>query len=885
MPQETVTSEATVVMGDPMRLADAPLDLAGPQPGLSGRDVTTARATYGSNTLPGSRRPSWVNALVKQLIHPLAILLWGAAVLSFATESLTLGSAILVVLTINAAFAFTQERQAEHAVEAINDALPPMAQALRDGTLVSLAATELVPGDVIIVGEGDKAPADARIVAGSASVDASMLTGESVAVERIPVARPERGALLHAPQVILRGTSVVAGEVRAVVFATGVRTQIGIVADLTASVSTEPSPLEVQVKRVAWVVSMIAVGIGLIFLPVGIAAGLSWKAAMIFAIGLLIANVPEGLLPTITLALAGGVRRLARHGAIVKRLSAVETLGSTSTICTDKTGTLTQNRMTVREVWTPDDTGVDPALHVMIWCHSLHVHGGDVEGDPTEMALVEHVRVHGGPFDIEQQAERVEARQRFDAALRRMSVTIRTEDGYEVLCKGALESLLGLCTTTGDAGRAIDGAERRSIVDAAERMERLGYRVLALADKAGQSIGRSRDEDEAGLRFVGLVGLIDPPRPNAADAVARCHAAGIRVHVITGDSPVTAAAVAREVGIEVHTVVDGEALARMSDAELTGLVAAGEVVFARASPRDKLRIATCVRAVGEVFAMTGDGVNDAPALRYADIGIAMGRGGTDVAREAASMVLTDDDFATIVRAIESGRQVYANIRKFIVYVFAHAVPEIVPFLMFALAGGAIPLGITGMQILAVDLGTETLPALALGRENAEPGTMRRPPRPKAEHIITRGLLLRSWGLLGLVSAVLTSSAFLLHLKLGGWSPGDGTGPGSELHTTYLEATSITFLGIVLCQVGTAFAARTERASLRDIGVFSNRPLLWGIGFELAVAAAVIYAPPLQGPFGTSALSVRDVAPLLTFPVVVWGVDELVRARRRRRSPS
>lgn len=834
------------------------------------------------NALPSTRRPSWVNALVRQFVHPLAILLWGAAALSFATESPTLASAIIVVLAINAAFAFTQERQAEHAVEAINDALPPMARALRDSTLVSLPAEELVPGDVIIVVEGDRVPADARIIAGSASVDASMLTGESVTVERVPVADPPPGPLLHGPQVILRGTSVVAGEVRGVVFATGARTQIGIVAELTAAVNTEPSPLEVQVKRVAWVVSLIAVGIGLVFLPVGMAAGLSWKAAMIFAIGLLIANVPEGLLPTITLALAGGVRRLARHGAVVKRLSSVETLGSTSTICTDKTGTLTQNRMTVREVWFPHGGSADPALRVMAWCHSLRAEGGDLVGDPTELALVEHLQAYGGPFDIERQAERVEVRQRFDAALRRMSVTVRTDTGVDVLCKGALGTVLDLCTTVaGEQDRAVAAADRRSIVEAADRMERLGYRVLALADKAASAVGRTRDEDETGLRFVGLVGLIDPPRPDAADAVARCHTAGIRVHVITGDSPVTAAAVAREVGIDAHTVVDGEALARMTDAELTDLVAAGEVVFARASPQDKLRIATCVRAVGEVFAMTGDGVNDAPALRFADIGIAMGRSGTDVAREAASMVLTDDDFATIVRAIESGRQVYTNIRKFIVYVFAHAVPEVVPFLLFALSGGAVPLGITGMQILAVDLGTETLPALALGREKAEPGAMERPPRSKSEHIITRGLLLRSWGLFGLVSAVLTSSAFLIHLRLGGWSPGDPTGPGSELHTTYLEATSMTFLGIVLCQVGTAFAARTERASLRSIGVFTNRPLLWGIAFELAVAAAVIYAPPLQGPFGTSALSLQAVVPLLAFPFIVWGVDELVRSWRRK----
>lgn len=882
MLRSTTTSEETPVANDPSVLADAPVDLSDPWPGLTADAAAKAREEFGLNAMPSSRRPSWVNALVKQLIHPLAILLWGAAVLSFATESRTLASAIIVVLVINAAFAFTQERQAEHAVEAINNALPPMARALRDGVLISLPADELVPGDVIIVSEGDQSPADARIVAGSARVDASMLTGESVAVERVPVSYPTRGSLLHAPQVILRGTSVVAGEVRAVVFAIGAGTQIGVVADLTASVRPESSPLEEQVKRVAWVVSLIAVGIGLVFLPIGMAVGLSWKAAMIFAIGLLIANVPEGLLPTITLALAGGVRRLARHGAVVKRLSSVETLGSTSTICTDKTGTLTQNRMSVREVWTPDGASSDAAMHVMAWCHSLRVQGDDVVGDPTEVALVEHVRAYGGTFDLDRQAERVEVRQRFDASLRRMSVTIRNGVGVEVLCKGALESLSGLCTTiAGRPDRPICEADWRSIGDAAERMQRLGYRVLALADKTAAGIGRTREEDEAGLRFVGLVGLIDPPRPDAAEAVARCHTAGIRVHVITGDSLVTAAAVAREVGIAAQTVVDGPALAHMTDAELTALVAAGEVVFARASPEDKLRIATCVRAVGEVFAMTGDGVNDAPALRFADIGIAMGRGGTDVAREAASMVLTDDDFATIVRAIESGRQVYANIRKFIVYVFAHAVPEVVPFLLFALSGGAIPLGITGMQILAVDLGTETLPALALGREKAEPGAMERPPRSRTEHIITRGLLLRSWGLFGLVSAVLTSSAFLIHLRLGGWAPGDSVGSGSDLHTTYLEATSITFLGIVLCQVGTAFAARTERESLRSIGVFTNRPLLWGIAFELAVAAAVIYAPPLQSPFGTAALSFQDVAPLLTFPFIVWGSDELVRSRRRR----
>lgn len=873
--------ESFALPKDPAALATMSLEGELPWPGLSSEEAASALMLHGANTLPARRGSSWLSVLIAQLVHPLAILLWGAAALALVTNELSLTVAIIVVLAINAAFAFTQERQAEHAVEAINDALPLMAQVVRDGQLVRIPASAVVPGDLVVVGEGDQSPADARVIAGSASVDASMLTGESAPVERMPIDDPTDVPLISAAHILLRGTSVVAGEVHAIAFATGPRTQIGVVAELTASVEPAPSPLEVQVRRVAWVISAIAVCIGAVFLPVGILAGLSWKAATIFAIGLLIANVPEGLLPTITLALAGGVRRLARHGAVVKRLSAVETLGSTSTICTDKTGTLTQNRMTVREVWVPDGDQRDAAVRIMSRCHGVRRFDGALQGDPTELALLENAATEIGPLDLGQQSDQLLVRHRFDANLRRMSVVVESDAGVLVLTKGALESVLPLCVTFGGSGEPLTAKRRLEVTRSAERMARLGYRVLALADRAVAEVAGSRADDETDLRFVGLVGLIDPPRPDAAEAVRRCHQAGIRVHMITGDAALTARAVAEEVGIDVSVVVDGEELSSMTDGQLSALVEHGEIVFSRASPQDKLRIARAVRSVGEVFAMTGDGVNDAPALRYADIGIAMGRGGTDVAREAASMVLTDDDFASIVRAIESGRQVYANIRKFIVYVFAHAIPEIVPFLLFALSGGAIPLGITGMQILAVDLGTETLPALALGREKAEPGAMDLPPRTKSEHIITRSLLWRSWGILGLVSAMLTTTAFMVHLKQAGWSPGMDTGPGSALHGVYLEATSITFLGIVLCQIGTAFAARTTHASLRQIGVFSNKGLLWGIGFELVVAAAVIYAPPLQAAFSTASLSVADIAPLLTFPVVVWGVDEIWRWWRRR----
>jgi magnesium-transporting ATPase (P-type) len=372
------------------------------------------------------------------------------------------------------------------------------------------------------------------------------------------------------------------------------------------------------------------------------------------------------------------------------------------------------------------------------------------------------------------------------------------------------------------------------------------------------------------------------------EAVARCHAAGIRIIVITGDYGLTAAEIARRVGIarDGSAVVSGEELERMSEPELDRVLRQGrELIFARASPEAKLRITDALRAEGQVVAMTGDGVNDAPALRRADIGVAMGVSGTDVAREAATMVLTDDNFATIVAAVAAGRRVYDNVRKFILYILAHTTPEVVPFLVFALSGGAIPLPITVLQILAIDLGTEILPALALGREPAEPGLMERKPRPRTEGVIQRALLYRAWVFLGLIEAALVLAGFFYLLLDAGWSPGDDTGAGSPLHHAYLQATTMTFAGIVACQIGTAVAARTEHASLRSVGLFTNRMLLWGIASELAFLAALVYVPFLQDVFGTAALGPAELAILATFPFIVWGADELRRAAIRRRSPT
>jgi calcium-translocating P-type ATPase len=866
--------------------------------GLTAREAARRLVSTGPNELVRSRGPAWWRQLVAQLVHPLALLLWLAGLLAYVSGTPPLAIAIVVVILLNAGFAFVQERHAERAVEALSEYLPPHARVRRDGTVLLVDARDLVPGDLVLVSEGDRVSADARVVSGAVEVDMSALTGESA-----PVLRTTQGdvdvPLLEATDLLFTGTTCTGGEATAVVYATGMRTELGRIAALSQRVEQEPSPLEDQVRRVARLIALAAVAMGAAFMAIGILfAGLSPADTLSFAIGLLVANVPEGLLPTITLALAVGVRLLAREGALVKRLSAVETLGSTSVICTDKTGTLTMNRMHAVHLWVgghehdaaaPPDTAASRRLaESALACSNVTV-DGDGLGDPTELALVRlasdilATRPTAGPS-----WERV-LQFYFDPALRRMSTVDRSQGRLTIHTKGAPEEVLPRCThlaTDDGPDRPLLDDTRAEVEDVVRLWAGQGLRVLAVADRAltaSELPGLRREEAESRLTLLGLVAMVDPPRPEVPDAVAQCHAAGVRLIVVTGDHELTARRIAEEVGIG-HgglTVVGGRELDAMTEKELDHLLAKpGEIVFARTSPEAKMRTADALQAEGHVVAMTGDGVNDAPALRRADIGVAMGRSGTDVAREAATMVLVDDNFATIVTAIAAGRRVYDNVRKFIVYIFAHATPEVVPFLLYAFSGGAIPLPLTVMQILAIDLGTETLPALALGREAAEPGIMDRPPRDRASKIIDGPMLARAWGLLGGVSALLVTTLFLVTLLAGGWTFGADTATG-HLHEVWRQATTMTFLGIVACQIGTAMAARTNTASLRRIGVTSNRLLLWGIVFEVVFAAALVCLPPLQEVFGTSRPTSWQVLALLPLPLLVWGVDERWRWNRRR----
>ena len=883
-------------------------DLRTSASGLSGREAQRRLLVYGPNELPQPAGRQWPGQLLKQVTHPLALVLVVAAVLAWLTGTPVLAAAIVAVIALNAGFAFAQELQAERAVEALAAYLPTHAHVMRDRQRVEIEARTLVPGDVLVISEGDRVCADARMIDGDLEIDLSTLTGESLPAARSANQIDTAGPKLAARNLVFSGTACEGGEARAVVTATGARTELGRIAALTQRTTREDSPLERQVKRVAWLIALVAAGAGLIFVPAGMAAGLGWTAAATFAIGLIVANVPEGLLPTITLALAVGVRDLARRGAVVKRLSAVETLGSTTVICTDKTGTLTENKMRATKVWLPGgevdlETGSDaagfPELRVLAStaaaCTSAELASqplGTATGDPTELALLELARTVGVSLDPHDRDGGRRAIFHFDPHLLRMSTVDVEGDGtVAVHTKGAPETVLPCCTgiaEIGGAQRELTDLDRSHLTELIDHYAAQGLRMLAIARRRlgdDAVIGPDRADIEKRLCLLGLVALFDPPRPEVADAITLAHRAGIRIHVVTGDNGLTAARIARRVGIGSAgaQIVTGEQLDAMSEPELDHLLSGDEeIIFARSSPEAKLRIADALRAQGQVVAMTGDGVNDAPALHRADIGVAMGRSGTDVAREAATMVLTDDDFGTIVVAVEAGRRVYDNIRKFILYIFTHAVPEVVPFLVFALSGGAIPLPLTVLQILAIDLGTDILPALALSREPAEPGLMDKPPRPRKEGIIRGAMLLRAWGFLGAISAVLVMGGFLFVLHQAGWHPGDPTGAGAPLHHSYQQATTVAWLGIVACQIGTAFAARTEHASLRAIGVFSNPALLVGIAVAIAFALTLVYTPFLHPVFGTAALPVNQLMLVIPYPFIVWGADELRRLWRRRR---
>jgi magnesium-transporting ATPase (P-type) len=909
--------------------ADAVLSAFGTSPaGLGATEAAARLQRYGPNQLPHAVRRPWYVELGVNFVHLFALLLWTGAVLAWIAGMPQLTWAIVVVILVNGVFSYWQEYQAERAAEALQALLPHQVRLRREGQEELVAAAEVVPGDILVLTEGEAVPADARVIAAEhLRIDNSSLTGESRPVPRTthPVDATARAAAVL-PNLVFAGTAVAAGRGEAVVFATGAATEFGRIAQLTQVQTDRPSPLQRELARVTRVVTLLAVGLGLFFFVSGtVLGGLSPAAAFLFAIGIIVANVPEGLLPTLTLALALGVRRMAARNALVKRLSAVETLGATTVILTDKTGTLTENEMTVREVWAAgvsyrvsgagydyDPTGtvepiapgvadtaaVSAVLQTAALCCDAHLlppranhQRWEAVGDPTEAAILVAAAKVGLSREALAAWPRL-AELPFDSTRRRMT-TIQGTDATPMACvKGAPSELFPRCARIRWNGSAVPF--RDTYVQAAQgahdALARRGLRVLAVATRTvapdvHASDGWHVDAVEHDLTLLGLLAMEDPPRPEVPAALAACHDAGVRVVMVTGDNGLTAAAIAREIGLHRDSplVISGTELDALDDQQLAAVLESRDVLFARASPEHKLRLVETYQRHGAVVAVTGDGVNDAPALKRADIGVAMGVTGTDVAREAADMVLLDDNFASIVSAVEEGRTVYANIRKFTGYIFTSNTPEALPFLAFGLSGGRIPIALDVMHILAIDLGTDLVPALALGAEAPEPGIMARPPRPRNEHLITRHLLFRSYLWLGIPQALVVMAMFYARF----WTSGHG-GAWLDLPDSgalYRSATAMALAAVVTTQIGNLFAHRTDRESVFRLGWGSNRLVWVGCASELAVILAIVYLPPLQAVIGTAALPLVAWVPLLAISPLLMLLDEARKAASRRAARS
>ena len=855
--------------------------------GLAPDEVAQRLAELGPNTLDPPPRWGWLRILLTQVTNLFSVLLYGSAALCFVADHMQpgegmtlLGWALAGVAVLNAAFTFAQTMRAERAMRALRDLLPQVVTVRRSGVERAVPVAELVPGDVLRLTEGDRVPADARVVASTdLLVNNAPLTGESrhasLTADRVAV-----GRLVDAVNLAFAGCAVVRGSGDAVVYATGRRTEFGKVAALSVGVRRPPTPLEREVSRMVRILTVVALVMGGGFFAYGVAIGRPLWVNVVFMLGIIVANVPEGLLPTLTLALAMGGVRLARKQVLVKSLNAVEALGAVEVICTDKTGTLTKNMLAVTAVVDAvtaaplADAARRTLLEVAVAASEIHPHGTSFSGDPLDVATAEELRRLGGdPLAL---AQAVVRRIAFDVQRRRAAGVVDRGDGPRFVIKGAWEAVRPHLSAP--------AADLQHADETVSRLASQGLRIIAVASRriGPDEVAAPEPTLERDLELHGFLCLSDPLRDEVPAALARCHAAGLRVILVTGDHPDTARAIAEQAGIvpapaPAGAVVTGDELDTMREVDLAERLRAGACVFARTTPEQKLKIVGAIKRLGLVVAMTGDGVNDAPALRAADVGIAMGATGTAVAREAAQIVLLDDNFASIVAGIEEGRTVFANIRKFTSYVLSSNVPEIVPFLAFVAL--PVPLGLTVIQILSVDLGTDLVPAIGLGQEPPDGEAMTRPPRGHGGRLLDRALIVRSYLFLGLIQAAWAMAMFFLVLHLGGWRYGDAL---AATDPVYRGATGITLVSVVFTQVANLIGRRYEHRAGLDGGLLRNRLLLLGVALELAFAFAVLYWPLLAGALGTGPVALWMVALAALGAPVLFGADWARKRRAARR---
>ena len=831
-----------------------------PRRGLSEEEAARRLEEYGPNRLEGKKRESLFRRLLDQLRDPMILVLLAAAGLSLWSshgEDWLDAAIILLIVAVNAVISISQEENAEKALEALKRMTAPQARVVRNGKTRSV-----VPGDLIVLEAGDLVPADARILdAAQCRTDESAMTGESVPVEKGPgPALPEDTPLAERATLLIGSTVVTAGRATAVIVATGMASEVGKVAGLLLDQEEGETPLQRKMGEVSKGLSFLCLCVCAVMFGVGLLEGRELMDMFLTAVSLAVAAIPEGLPAIVTIVLALGVNGMAKRGAIVKRLPAVETLGCAGVICSDKTGTLTQNRMTVTHLWPAPGAEEGELLTAAALCSDARREGESFVGDPTETALVEAAAKKG----LEKGALEREFPRRgevpFDSR-RKLMTTVHAlpGGGFRVCVKGAPDVLLSKCR--------LSQAQRKAALDENDRMAAQALRVLAVAQGElerlpGKLTAESLEKD---LRLLGLVGMIDPPRPEAKAAVEQCRSAGIRPVMITGDHKLTAVAIAKELGIfrEGDRAATGADLDFMPQEMLEREV--GEfTVYARVSPEHKTRIVNAWRKQGKVVAMTGDGVNDAPALKAADIGCAMGRAGTDVAKEAADMILTDDDFATIVHAVAEGRGIYANIKKAIHYLLSCNIGEILTILI-ATVFNFRQMPLLPVQLLWLNLVTDSLPALALGVEPVEDGVMEERPRDARESLFTRGFTLRlAWQ--GTMVGLLTLAAYLL----GEYVVLDAAGTGAGANT-------MAFATLTLCQLFHAFDVRSEERSLRHIGVFSNPAMNRAFAVGLVMQLSVLCLPALEVIFHTVPLTPGQWAAVLGLALTPVAVCEIVKA--------
>lgn len=862
--------------------------------GLESGEAERRIKGYGYNILEAKNKGSLLVKFLRQFTNFFALLLMTGSVLAFVSERLSPGEGSLyisislaVVVLLNAVFTFIQEYQSEKIMAGFKKMLPEKSIVIRDGVEKEVWARDIVPGDIICLKEGDRIPADGRLIEeNSLKVDHSSITGESE--PQLRKLECTHDDILESRNMVFSGTFVLSGDGRALAYATGMNTEIGKIASLTKETSTVQTPLHKELAYFVRVISIMSVSCGMLFFLISLFLDQRFIGSLMFAMGIIVATVPEGLLPTVTLSLSIASKRMAKKNALIKNLESVETLGSTTVICTDKTGTITQNRMKVSTlVLNSAELKADgkslgrikefqQLLRAMSLCNNSRKSSeGDYSGDPTEASLMNFAGQHIDVTRLSGTEIRIHESP-FDSKTKRMITVNELRGKRTAYMKGAPEIVLGRCSRILSDGRPrpLTSRDRQRISAFYKKIASRGERVLGFAYKGTKSTRTA----EKSFIFIGLAGMLDPPREGVSEAIGKCRTAGIRVIMITGDYSLTAESIARKVGMldgKKANIITGEQLNRLDDAGLARELKKKDVLFARTNPSHKLRIVRALQSIGEIVTVTGDGVNDAPALKNADMGVSMGVTGTEVAREASKMVLMDDNFATIVNAVEEGRTIFDNIKKFVSYTLSSNAPEIMAFIAFALFN--IPLPLTVVLILVIDLGTNMLPAIGLGTERPELDVMKQPPRSRKERIFTVPLFTMSYLGVGIMQAAAAFSLYFYILFSGGWTWGQNLPVTDPL---YMKAVTGFFVSILITQLADVIICRTRRQSILKAGFFRNRIVLLGILTELLILWFIVYTPAGNTLFRTAALG-PEILIAVPFALLIVLGDELRRLLVRR----